>query len=180
VSVVTGVRFIGAATRNIIQRLAMRPIWYVVAVTLVIALTLGANHVMAQPQPQQSYGGDGGGMITGSVLGFDMYDELEPIVWATVNANNGRTTFTAYTSGGGYFEMYVPSGFYNVTVIEPGYLPYTDAVSVAPGSASTINFYLEQSHVPVPEFPSGLLLSATLVVTLSAALLAIRRTRRGK
>jgi hypothetical protein len=158
----------------------MKPIWYLVAVTLVIALTLAANHVMAQPQPQQSYGGDGGGMITGSVYGFDMYDALEPIAWATVNANNGRTTFTAYSGGGGYYEMYVPSGFYNVTVIEPGYVAYTDAVNVAPGSASSINFYLEQSHVPVPEFPSGMILSATLVLTLSAALLAIRRTKRRK
>ena len=156
----------------------MKPIWYVVAVALVIALTLFANHVMAQPEPQQSYGGDGGGMITGSVYGFDMWDQLEPIAWATVNANNGRTTFTAYTGGGGYYEMYVPSGLYNVTVVEPGYLAYTNQVSVAPGSASSINFYLEQSHVPVPEFPSGIVLSVTLVVTLCAALLAIRRTKR--
>jgi hypothetical protein len=156
----------------------MKPIWYVVAVTLVIALTLGANHVMAQPQPQQSYGGDGGGMITGSVYGFDMWDELQPIAWASINANNGVTTFTAYSGGGGYYEMYVPSGSYNVTVVEPGYVTYTDAVSVAPGSASSINFYLEQSHVPVPEFPSGIVLSVTLVLTLCAALLAMRRTKR--
>ena len=74
--------------------------------------------------------------------------------------------------------MYVPSGLYNVTVVEPGYLAYSNAVSVAPGSASSINFYLELSHVPVPEFPSGIVLSVTLVLTLSAALLAIRRTKR--
>jgi len=117
-------------------------------------------------------------MITGSVYGFDMWDQLEPIAWATVNANNGRATFTSYTGGGGYFEMYVPSGFYNVTVVEPGYVAYTNQVNVAPGSASSINFYLEQSHVPVPEFPSGIVLSVTLILTLSAALLAIRRIKR--
>jgi hypothetical protein len=117
-------------------------------------------------------------MITGSVYGFDMYDELQPIVWATISAYNGQTTFTSYSGGGGYYEMYVPSGSYNVTVVEPGYLAYTNAVSVAPGSASSINFYLEQSHVPVPEFPSGIVLSITLVLTLSAALLAMRRRKR--
>ena len=156
----------------------MKPIWYVFTVTLVIALTLAANHVMAQQQPQQSYGGDGGGMIYGAIYGFDMYDELQPIAWATINANNGQTTFTAYSGGGGSYEMYVPSGNYNVTVVEPGYLAYSNAVSVAPGSSSSINFYLEQSHVPVPEFPSGAVLTITMVLTLSAALLAMRRRKR--
>ena len=70
-----------------------------------------------------------------------------------------------------------PAGNYNVTVVEPGYKAYSSFVSVSPGSASTINVYLEQSHVPVPEFPSGMI-SVIAVVALSAALLAMRRKRR--
>lgn len=73
--------------------------------------------------------------------------------------------------------MFVPAGNYNVTVVEPGYKPYSNTVSVSPGSSSTINFYLEQSHVPVPEFPSGMI-SVIAVVALSASLLAMRRIRR--
>jgi hypothetical protein len=144
----------------------------------IVVLLLGTKLVGAQPQVQQQYGA-GGGMITGSVFGFNMWDQLEPIVWASVYANNGQTTFVAYTGGGGYYEMYVPQGSYNVTVVQPGYVAYSNAVSVSPGSASTINFYLEQSHVPVPEFPSGVA-SAILVVTMSAALVALRRSRRKK
>jgi len=73
--------------------------------------------------------------------------------------------------------MFVPAGNYNVTVTEPGYKPYSNAVAVSAGSASTINFDLEESHVPVPEFPSGMI-SVIAVVALSAALMAMRRTRR--
>ena len=152
---------------------------YFVIVSFTIAmLLLSTRLVGAQPQVQQFYGG-GGGMITGSVYGFDMFDELQPIAWASVSANNGQHTFVAYTGGGGYYEMYVPQGLYNVTVVEPGYVSYTSAVSVAPGSAATINFYLEESHVPVPEFPTGLA-SAVLVLALGAVLVATRRSKRRK
>ena len=116
-------------------------------------------------------------MIRGTVLGFDMNDQLQPVAWAAVYAYNGQQTFKASTSGGGFYEMFVPTGMYNVTIVEPGYKPYSDMVAVANGSTSTINIYLEQSHVPVPEFPVG---TATIitVATLSAALLAMRRVRR--
>jgi len=154
----------------------MKPVWYVIAVTSILALMiLGVKHAAAQPQLQPS---QGGGLITGNVFGFNMWNQLEPIAWASVTANNGVITLTSYSSGSGYYEMYVPSGVYNVTVIEPGYLTQASAVSVSDGSTSSINFYLEQSHVPVPEFPSGILLSVTLIVTLSATLLALRRTKR--
>ena len=154
----------------------MRQVRYVVLVTLAIALMLGARLVAAQSQPQQ-YSGPGGGMIRGQVLGFDMYDQLQPIAWASVYANNGYQTFKASTGGGGYYEMYVPTGIYNVTVVEPGYKPYSSSVAVANGSSSSINIYLQQSHVPVPEFPAGMATIIT-VATLSAALLAMRRVRR--
>lgn len=155
----------------------MGAVRYFVAGVLIIALVLlGAKLVAAQSQPVQYYG-PGGGMIRGYILGFDMYEQLEPIEWASVYANNGQQSFVAYSSGGGYFEMFVPSGNYNVTVVEPGYKPYSSAVSVSNGSSSTIDFYLEQSHVPVPEFPVGIA-SIITIATLSGALLAIRRTKR--
>jgi hypothetical protein len=157
----------------------MKPMRYFALVGFTIAILLiGTKIVGAQPQVQQSYGA-GGGMITGSVYGFTMFNELQPIAWASVYANNGHDTFVAYTSGSGYYEMYVPQGLYNVTVVEPGFVAYSSAVAVSPGSASTINFYLEQSHIPVPEFPSGML-SVVTVLALAAVLIAARRTRRTK
>jgi len=141
-------------------------------------LSIGTGFVCAQYQPQQQFGA-GGGLITGTIYGFDMFDELQPIAWAPVHANNGRQIFTAYSGGGGYYEMYVPQGTYNVTVIQPGYVPYSTIVAVSAGSASTINFYLEESHIPVPEFPSGMA-SAIAVLALAAVLVAVKRTKRRK
>jgi hypothetical protein len=157
----------------------MRSIQYVAVVAFALAvLLIGTKVVGAQLQVQPLYGA-GGGMITGSVYGFDMYDYLEPIAWASVYASNGNNTFVAYTSGSGYYAMYVPQGFYNVTVVEPGYVTYSSVVAVSPGSASTINFYLEQSHIPVPEFPSGMV-SAVAVLALVGVLIAARRSKRRK
>lgn len=155
----------------------MKLMRYILLTIAIIALMLfGPKFAFAQSRTDQYYGG-GGGAITGTVLGFDMFDQLQPIAWATVTANNGQYRLVAYSSGDGYYDMFVPAGNYNVTVVEPGYKPSSSAVSVSPGSASTINFDLEQSHVPVPEFPSGMI-SVIAVVALSAALLAMRRTRR--
>jgi hypothetical protein len=141
-------------------------------------LLLGVKLASAQPQAQQVFGA-GGGEIVGSVYGFDMYDQLQPIAWASVYANNGRSTFVAYSDGGGYYDMFVPQGMYNLTVVEPGYVSYSTAVAVSPGSASTINIDLEESHVPVPEFPAGMV-SAVAVLALGAVLVATRRTKRTK
>jgi hypothetical protein len=156
----------------------MRAMRYFVVVAFALAvLLIGTKFAVAQPQVQPS---NGGGMIRGSVYGFDMYNRLQPIAWASVYANNGHYTFVTYTSGGGYYEMYVfPQGLYNVTVVEPGYVSYSNAVVVSPGSTSTINFYLEESHIPVPEFPAGMA-SAVTVLALGAVLIAARRTRRRK
>jgi hypothetical protein len=150
--------------------------YFALAAFAIAVLFMGTRLVNANPQVQPTYGG-GGGMIAGSVYGFNMFDELEPIAWASVHANSGPYSFVAYTSGGGFYEMYVPQGTYNVTVIEPGYVPYSSVVAVSPGSASTINFYLEESHVPVPEFPSGMVLAVT-VLALAVVLVAAKRTRR--
>jgi len=145
----------------------------------VAVILLGTRMVNAQSQVQQVYGA-GGGEIAGYVYGFDMYNQLEPIAWAPVTANDGQYSFVAYTGGGGYYEMYVPQGTYNVTVNEPGFVPQTISVAVSPGSANTaINMYLYQSHIPVPEFPSGAV-SAITIVALAAVLVAAKRTKRRK
>jgi len=155
------------------------PIRYLAVVAFTVGiLLLGVKLVGAQPQVRQVYGA-GGGEITGSVYGFDYADELQPISWASVYANNGRNTFVAYSDGGGYYEMFVPQGSYNVTVVEPGYVSFSTSVAVSAGSASTINVYLEESHLPVPEFPSGMI-SAVAVLALAAVLVATRRTKRAK
>lgn len=113
-------------------------------------------------------------MIQGNVYGFDMWDQLQPIAWASVIASNGQNKFVAYSSGGGYYAMYVPAGVYNVTVDPPGYATYSNSVAVSDGSTSSINFYLEQSHVPVPEYPPGAFVLVLFVAL--ASVLVVQRT----
>ena len=153
----------------------MKSLRLLFAISVFIALmVLGSKTVLAQPQPSQYYG-SGGGAIQGTVLGFNMWDQLEPVAWATVKANNGVHNFTAYSGGGGFYFMFVPTGMYNVTVIQAGYFAYSNAVSVSDGSTNTINFTLELSHVPVPEFQPNFTLMV-MVLTLGAALVIRRRS----
>lgn len=152
----------------------MKSVRLLLAISVFIVLmVLGSKMVLAQPQPNQY--GSGGGAIQGTVLGFNMYNQLEPIAWATVTADDGLRNFTTSSSGDGFYFMYVPTGTYNLTVTQPGYFAYTNAIAVSDGSTSTINFTLEQSHVPVPEFQPNFTL-IVMVLTLGAALVIRRRS----
>lgn len=156
----------------------MRSLPYITVVTLLFGVLLAGGMVVASAQshPQQTFLG-GGGMIHGNVYGFDMYDQLTPIEWAPVTASNGQYNFVAYSGSMGSYEMFVPVGIYNVTVVTPGYKAHSMSIAVADGSSSAINFYLEQSGVPVPEFqPSAF--AIVLFVALASVLLAKRATAR--
>jgi hypothetical protein len=156
----------------------MRALAYVAVFTLLLGLLLAGGMVVASAQtnPEQTFFG-GGGLIRGNVYGFNMYDQLIPIEWAPVTAASGRYNFVAYTGAGGSYEMFVPVGLYNVTVVSPGYKAYSMSINVADGSASAINFYLEQSGVPVPEFQPATF-SIVLFVALASVLIAKRATTR--
>ena len=123
--------------------------------------------------------GQGGGLIYGWVYGFTWDDQLVPLVWVQVTASNpSHPLITVSTGGNGVFEIYVPVGTYNLTVSPPGYLAHSSMVSVSDGSSSTVSFYMEESHIPIPEFPTQMV-SAIMVMALAVPLLA-RRTTKGK
>lgn len=150
-----------------------------------------SGNVSARPQPQQYYG-EGGGVINGYVLGVNK----EPLDWASIYADNGQHKFLAVSGAGGFYEMRVPAALYNITIYAPGYEALIPAqvavtngsttkvnfnlnsisVSVSSGSSSVINFYLEQTQTPVPEFPSGLLLA--LIASMLAVVLLTKSRRK--
>jgi len=160
------------------------------AIILMIVLITGGN-VSAKPQPQQYYG-EGGGVINGYVLGVNK----EPLEWASIYADNGQHKFQAVSGAGGFYEMRVPAAMYNITIDVPGYdalvptqVNITNgsttkmnfnlnsiSVSVSSGSSSVINFYLEQTQTPVPEFQPGL--SLALIASMLAGLLIIKSRRK--
>jgi len=144
----------------------------VLLAVVVVATILGTRAVFAHDQPRQY----GGGYIHGWVYGFNYDNYLLPASWANVTATSGRDAFHAASGVNGGYEMFLPVGAYNVTATEPGYISLSTAVSVSDGSSSVINFYLYESHVPVPEFQSQFL-SLVLMLSLAAVLLAKKTLR---
>jgi hypothetical protein len=141
---------------------------------LAIVFLLGFLILRAPPAFAQT---PGWGVIYGWVYGFTWDDQLVPLVWVQVTASNPNfPLITASTGGNGVFELPVPVGTYNLTVSPLGYVARSSMVSVSDGSASTVSFYLEQSHVPIPEFPTQMVSTIT-VMALAVTLLA-RRTKR--
>jgi hypothetical protein len=137
-----------------------------------LAVTLNAfqSQVGVSAQP-------GGGHVFGHVYSFDQYDQLVPIAWADIVATNDQYTFTAYSGADGFYEILLPSGTYTLTVSEPGYVEYSLSVAVSNGSSSPLNFYLERSQVPIPEF-SAYLLAVAILGGFGSVLAVTRRLKK--
>lgn len=145
---------------------------YAAAVGIVLAiLILGVGPTTAQTPLQ------GGGYIHGWVYGFNMWDELVPLEWVNVAATNADYEFVASTGVNGTFEMFLPAGTYKLTISAPGYKAYSSSVAVSDGSSSTVNLYLEQSGVPIPEFPAQAV-SMIVVMALAVTLLSRKAMKR--
>ncbi len=123
--------------------------------------------------PAQGYGG---GRVTGYVYSYTMYDELIPIVWADIEAKSGSMRLVAYSGGNGFYEMYVPTGTWTLTVTEPGYKPQSMPVVISNGATLGINFYLERSQVPIPEYDQ-VIAPVILAFGLALAVLVSRRRK---
>jgi hypothetical protein len=142
----------------------------ILAASLVIALVLVGNGLVAAQSPMQYYGGPGG-EITGIVIGVDKI----PVDWALVYAKSAEHTFQTFSGMSGVYQMRVPVGIYNVTVNVPGFRANSASVNVTLNSSTTVNFHLERSDVPVPEFQSDMAL-VVIVLTFAVALIFRRHT----
>jgi len=103
------------------------------------------------------------------------------------DSNSGTVTVTPTSPVGsfytydGVYQAFLPTGQYNVTryiftISAPGYRPQTWTAAVSPGqTASGQSVYLEQSHIPVPEF-SGAAIIAFSALVASVYLLRRRRS----
>ena len=156
----------------------MRLLPYALAIGIVTAiLFLGPSLVAAQNQnhPTQF----GGGMVSGFVYGYTMYDQLIPIEWAQVTASSsafGTFKTSSYANGG--YDFYLPTGTYNLTVDEQGFVAQSKTIAVSDGaSISGFNFFLERSNVPIPEFPTQVF-SVIMLIAVAGALVAKKATKR--
>jgi hypothetical protein len=115
--------------------------------------------------------------IQGTVYWYDQFGNLRPLPWAQVIAagNGGEPTVASTTTDGTYI-MWVMPGTYNVTAsLDPGYTPVSQMVTVSPGGVAAVDFQLQQSGKPIPEYPSIVQPIMLGVATLAAALILRRR-----
>ena len=149
----------------------MKTAAYAVALGILLAIFILKAPAISALSPQS------GGLIFGSVYGFTWDDQLIPLEWVQVTATSPNyPPFTVSTGANGTFEMFVPTGTYNLTVSPPGYTVHSSMVSVSDGSSSTTSFYLQQSHVPIPEFPTQAVVFI-IAIALATTLLTRKNTR---
>ena len=115
------------------------------------------------------------GLISGQVAGFTWSDEIRPVSWASITAAGAGGTFTSY-SWDGYYDMYLPSGSYELTVSEsPGHETQSAPIVVSTGQLVTgFSFYLQRTNIPIPEFGAVI----ALVTALGASIYILRRQRK--
>jgi len=153
------------------------PYWIAFGVLTALLLAgLSTASASSHVQPGQY----GGGYLQGYVFGYNMWDELVPLGWADISASNELYTFSYSAYGDGSYGFYLPTGTFNVTVEEPGFISQSRMLTVSDGSATTgFNFFLERSNVPVPEFPTQLF-AVLMVIAIGGTLLAKRTIRRNR
>jgi hypothetical protein len=147
---------------------------------LVLLIVSAVSAVVTIRAVNASRGGEvfngAGGRIHGMIYGFNVYDELIPISWASVTAiRDGQTVDKAYSSDG-FYEMFVPSGDFELVVEAPGYFSETKSLFVGDGSDYALDFYMERNNQPIPEFPT-LAVQVIAVVSLISTLLLIRKRK---
>ncbi len=96
--------------------------------------------------------------------------------WQTVSAVGSITTYTAWGPYDGWYYTYAKPDTYTISAGGPGYKSGTVSEVVTWGGAGVAPFYLQESGVPIPEFPATGLVA--LVSALAASLFLLRWKRR--
>jgi hypothetical protein len=117
------------------------------------------------------------GSVKGYALGYNWKGELRTLAWGKVFAGAAPDdgTLTAYPFGG-FFDMYLPTGTHSLKVEYNGMTSAEYEVAVTEGSdLMGIWFEMEQTGVPIPEFP---VVGLVLVASLAASIFVLSRVRR--
>jgi hypothetical protein len=121
------------------------------------------------------------GHASGQVIGYTYCNDWRSTSWTTVQftAADGKV-YNYYTMDGRY-DAWLPSGTYSMAVVfwspakQEGYKVFTSPLHISDGADVAMNVYLEQSGVPIPEFPVAAIVLAS---ALAASLFILRRRRR--
>jgi len=122
--------------------------------------------------------GSGAG-ISGTIYWTDQYGNLHPFSWVQVSATSedGAVTLTSSTVDGGY-ALFVGTGTYNVTASsEPAFISQSKTVVVPFGGVvAGVDFTLQPTGKPIPEYPASVV-PVLLLLTMLVAAVMIRRSR---
>jgi len=120
------------------------------------------------------------GLVSGVAYTYTWCDDWRTTSWIQVMFSGAPGILSYYTFDGRY-QAYVPAGTWKMDVIPwlagakaPGYASQSLTVNVSEGAFSNLNVYLEESGVPVPEFPTAIVVLAS---ALAAALSILRRRK---
>ena len=119
-------------------------------------------------------------VIKGTVYWYDQYGNLRPLAWAQVTATSedGLEEERVSSTTDGTYIMWVAPGTYDVSVsLDPGFIPESHLVTVPPGGVAAVDFQLQPSGKPIPEYPPSFQPLMLVVAALAAATM-IRWRRR--
>jgi hypothetical protein len=114
--------------------------------------------------------------ISGQVYTRNFMGDFRAGSWQTTTAQGATASIKAWGPYDGWYYTYVQPDTYTVTTDGPGYKSTSrTVVATWGGVAGGQDFYLEESGIPIPEFPAAGLLA---MVSALAASLYILRWRR--
>lgn len=153
-------------------RVSMRNLTRLAIISLVCLVALATQMWVSEAQRI------GGGVVRGQIWGYTWLDEATPLVWARISAFvNGSLVNEVSSGANGSYTMYLPRGSVTITVEYAGFIRQSKVVHVSDGGTTTLNWYLERSGLPIPEFTKyGLILVTAATVALYQILLR-RRTK---
>ena len=146
-------------------------------IVLVFAIILGPpTTVVANASMPDETSLGAGGRLHGIIYGFNVWDELVTISWASITAMQAGQTVEKVSSNDGFYEMYLPSGNFDIVIEAPGYFTEEKSIFMGDGSDYGLDFVMERNNQPIPEF-TPFALQMIIALSLVATILAIRKRK---
>jgi hypothetical protein len=122
------------------------------------------------------------GRISGFAYTRNYMGDFRAGSWLTSTIEGASATYRSYTYDGIYWAYIQPETYLNTMALIPpgtgaGYIEQSKtAVVTWGGQTDGLDFYLEESGIPIPEFPLVGMLAA--ISAIGAAILLLRRQNR--
>jgi hypothetical protein len=128
------------------------------------------------------FGLDLRGYIQGTILEMNWDNDVRTASWISLLIVNSTAYQYYWYTWDGWVDGYLDPGTYRVTMSEwtknEGHLPVRFTLNVNRGQQASINYILDESQIPIPEFP---MLSLNLLcLSITVCLMRVWRTKKRK